>query len=202
MVNTGKSRFRPSWPTLRAGRQLRRVQPRPRYESSVNAKSTNAKSTHRAPTIGNVGRLGRWNHCWSGVERAARRNVSAVPPSPHRNPRQPDGAAPDHPRPRSFGCGSPRTGRERSGRDCDDPHGRRPGAGTGWSPRSAATGLFVKEVEDALIAGHIDLAVPLEPTSPPFDFTKGINASVGCAFSALGQSRNSASARRCLKNRR
>lgn len=34
-------------------------------------------------------------------------NVSAVPPSPDRNPRQPDGAAPDRPRSRSFGCGSP-----------------------------------------------------------------------------------------------
>jgi hypothetical protein len=45
--------------------------------------------------------------CWSGVERAATR-VSTVPPFPDRNRRQPDGAAPDRPRWRSFGCDSPR----------------------------------------------------------------------------------------------
>src|SRR6266404_2017516 len=94
--------------TLRAGRQLRRVQPSPRFESSVNA-----KSTHRAPTSGKCQLTGALEPLLEGGRTGSEENVNVALPSSHRNLRQPDGAAPDRPRPRSFGCSVPRTRHER-----------------------------------------------------------------------------------------
>src|SRR6266446_4625346 len=105
-------------------RQLQRFQPSPKCENSVNA-----KSTHRASPNGKCQLTGALEPLLEWGRTVSEEYASAVSQSPHRDPRQPDGAAPDRPCPQSFGCGPPRTCRERSGRDCDDPHDRRPGAG-------------------------------------------------------------------------
>ena len=78
-------------------------------------------------------------------------------PAPHRHPRQPAGAGAGArgARPADGGARAAGGGLRARG----DPHHRRPGAGPARCATLGGKGLFTREIEEALAAGAIDIAV-------------------------------------------
>ena len=116
------------------------------------------KSTRRAPTNGKCQLTGRWNLCWSGVERAARRmsvpshhlriGTRGSPMALHQTALVRDRLVAAHPELTGKGAVEIVTIRTTGDRVQDR-----------LLAEIGGKGLFVKEIEEALIAGHIDLAV-------------------------------------------
>jgi hypothetical protein len=99
---------------------------------------------------------GRW---LERVERAARR-VPGRPAISASRPAATNGAAPDRPRPRSLVPAHPElaangTVEIMTIRTTDDR----------GLAETAGKGLFIKEIKEAVIAGHIDLGVPRRPSA-------------------------------------